>query len=365
MASVSEQFRQVECPQSVRRIEPSALRGSHKLDYGRHPAYANFSSEASVAEKARALSAFARNFLPLLVKRAIRYEMIPYDVRQQGGSRFAIAAARNLLRLDRKVNSGAANSELYAQLKENGVGVVAIPQPRFDTLETAASGHFDDLVQRRGNAGNKSRSFEEARSSASRLTEAELYLTIERLFQEAGVMSAASAYLGRTVKLIDVNPQINDTSDAFWRDVFPDIEGRTLPRTAYYHRDASGGDLKAIIYMSDVPRAENGAFSYVLGSNRASATGLDDLICEANDHGLSATDPQSRRLFAALPKKLRQKGAFGNDLPDDSPQAKLITDSSWAITSSKGAIVLFDTKGVHRGGMVESGERRVITCVLG
>jgi hypothetical protein len=171
-------------------------------------------------------------------------------------------------------------------------------------------------------------------------------------------------YLGRRAQLVDVNPQVNDPSDDFWRTVFPDLHAR-LPASAYFHRDASGGDIKAIFYMTDVG-PENGPFTYVLGSNHLRLKRLDDFICEANDSsGLSGTTSDARRKFAALPRLFRQKGSFGNDLPDDAPLSRTIQDSQWPITSKKGAIVLFDTKGTHRGGMVTAGERRVITCVLG
>ena len=70
-------------------------------------------------------------------------------------------------------------------------------------------------------------------------------------------------------------------------------------------------------------------------------------------------------MFAALPRKLRQKCAFGNDLKADSPMLEEIVRATWKITAPAGSVVLFDTKGIHRGGMVEQGERRVLTCVLG
>jgi hypothetical protein len=92
----------------------------------------------------------------------------------------------------------------------------------------------------------------------------------------------------------------------------------------------------------------------------------DDHASEANDsNGLSGTGLENRRSFAALPAAWRQKGAFGNDVLDDTSLANAIQAGLWAINGKKGSIVMFDTKGVHRGGMVLSGERRVITCVLG
>jgi hypothetical protein len=365
MTSQSDQFELIASPPSISNIDPAILQGGHKIAYARHPAYQQFAEEIGLGDRFRAVAVFARSFLPLLVKRIVRYEIIPYDLRQSGGFAFAKAAIRNALRLDNAKPSAAVQNPLAQMLRQNGVGVVAIPKPVFASLEKAAAGHFERLVERRGASGNQTRAFEESRSSASRFDDSGLFVIIEQLFKDAGVLVAASSHLGRQVKLVDVNPQINDRSDSFWRDIFPDMDGAPLPTAAYYHRDASGGDLKAIIYMTDVMSEADGAFSYVVGSNRAAAVGIDDLICEANDHGLSATDPETRRVFAALPQKLQQKGSFGNDLSNNTRLAEEIAGSSWAITSDKGAIVLFDTKGVHRGGMVETGERRVITCVLG
>jgi hypothetical protein len=138
-----------------------------------------------------------------------------------------------------------------------------------------------------------------------------------------------------------------------------------LPKAAYFHRDASGGDLKAIFYMSDV-YDQNGPFTYSIGSHNISISRFDDYTCETNDSsGFSSTSISSRIKFSMLPSWLRQKGSFGNDLIDNSFLSKSIIDSAWSITSGKGSIVLFDTKGIHRGGMVREGERYVLTCVIG
>ena len=80
---------------------------------------------------------------------------------------------------------------------------------------------------------------------------------------------------------------------------------------------------------------------------------------------MSGTDLEARKGFAALPRPLRRKCSFGNDLTDEDPVADRILRSEWSITGGRGTIVLFDTKGFHRGGMVQQGERVVLTCVLG
>ena len=110
-----------------------------------------------------------------------------------------------------------------------------------------------------------------------------------------------------------MNPQINDSTDDFWQRIFVDQPSAEHP-AAYFHKDASGGDIKATIYLSDVDKGA-GPFSYVIGSHRCHQSALGNWIEEANDQsGLSATNAVSRRRFSALPKSLRRKCAFGNDL---------------------------------------------------
>lgn len=351
-------------------IEPvSAIGWSPALvGYETHAQYRDLIEKAPLGLRIKATTIFAASMIKLLGKRLIKYEFIPHDTRSDrslgGRMRFAGSALRNIVSGDARSRRLTAERGDVGRMAEHGIHVMTIPLERFNTLEKASTTEFAHLAARRGKSNGR-REFMESRGQASRVGQRELFEVIEALFKDSGVFDIASAYLGRKAGLIDVNPQINDVSDTFWRDIFPDAEIGTLPATAYCHRDASGGDLKAIIYMSDVAD-RSGPFSYVVGSNRMKIKRLDDLICEANDsNGLAGTDLQARARFAALPAKLRQKGAFGNDLSAESPLGREIGQGLWAVKAGRGSIVLFDTKGIHRGGMVEDGERRVITCVIG
>lgn len=123
--------------------------------------------------------------------------------------------------------------------------------------------------------------------------------------------------------------------------------------------------MKVIFYMSDVS-VENGPFNYSVGSHKIEMSRFNDYICEANDsNGLAGTHKDARKVFMALPRKFRQKGTFGNDLSDTSKISQKILNSNFEVTASAGTFVVFDTKGIHRGGCVTNGERRVITCVVG
>ncbi|CAM3178133.1 Phytanoyl-CoA dioxygenase [Sphingomonas antarctica] len=357
-------------PATVKPIDATFVWRSDLIDYTRHRAYGDLVRTAGIGQRVSALASYAGRFALLAAKRVIRYEMIPSEYRTGTSLShrlgFAGMAARNAIGLGRKTSrrSDLAANAVIGQLDQQGVAVLTMPPGRVADLLALAAPYFEQLEARRGSkaAGRK---FDDSRFTTDRTASPDLFAMIETVFDESGLRAAATAYLGRPARLIDVNPQINDRSDSFWRDIFDDLNEGTLPKTAYYHRDASGGDLKVIIYCTDVGPT-NGPFSYAVGSNNMVISRIDDLLCEANDHnGLSATDLAARRRFAALPPKLRQKGSFGNDLPDDQPESGRIVGSTWDITGPKGSIVAFDTKGIHRGGMVEEGERRVLTCVLG
>lgn len=362
-------YQVVEPPQAATDPRLAGRNVRDFVDYGVHLAYRGFVERSGVVVRLSALLRFIPSWLLIKIKRAIRYEMIPLHVREGGGIWGAVAKARMALshffdRPQRVRGDAPDEGGLYPVLRRDGCAVVSMPSQVRQSLEGLSRPLFDCLEARREQDKKGVRDFEASRFYARRDESAALFAAVERLLGEAGVFATAERYLGHGVSLVDVNPQINDSSDDFWRRVFPDLQVGQ-PSCAYLHRDASGGDIKAIIYMSDVG-PENGPFSYVRGSHRMRMSVTDDHIAEANDsNGLSGTDPESRRLFGALPSRLRVKGSFGNDVPDGSPLAAELLASLWSITAPRGSVVVFDTKGVHRGGMVVQGERRVITCVIG
>jgi len=341
------------------------------VNYEHHPAYAKWVGRQKFSTRLKALRIFLPSLLVIKIKRAIRYEMIPLHIRKASGlggwMQKGKVALAHLFQPNpaRNVDPDAPGlTELDRSFRKQGCAVIGTPDSTYQRLANLSRTDFERLEARRLAQRNGVRDFEASRSYADRDEAREFFEAVEDLFTRAGVFDTAAAYLGRNVKLIDVNPQINDPSDDFWMRIFPDLE-QPIPSSAYFHRDASGGDIKAIVYMSDVG-PDNGPFEYVTGSHRMPLSTADDHVSEANDsNGMAGTDPTNRQCFAGLPEAWRHKGAFGNDVLDGSPLAQAIQAGLWTITGTKGSIVMFDTKGVHRGGMVAQGERRVITCVVG
>jgi len=358
-------------PREVSAIDLAVLQTAMHIDYVAHPAYASFFQKAAMRDRVRAVVRFARSWFVIKLKRLIRYEMIPLDVRKPndagGWLRLAITSATHALQRARRPGvpePDAQRSLQECQFRANGCVVVSMPLHLLEKVQSLSKPAFSALASRRRNTKGTARDFEESRYYASRTEALALFELIDHILQESGLLETASAYLGRKAKLVDVNPQINDASDDFWRRVFPDLPA-TLPNSAYFHRDASGGDLKVIVYLSDVtPQA--GPFQFVVGSHLLQTSTFETHTCETNDsNGLSGTAPLERELFAMLPARLRMKGAFGNDVVDGGPLDQALSASNWSITGLAGSVVMFDTKGVHRGGMVLDGVRRAITCVIG
>lgn len=355
-------------PAALRRFTPEAGEGPASwVSYTEHPAYAHSVQAATLSIRLRSVLTFSRYFTLILTKRLISYELIPAHVRAAGGLRFVAAGLRHVWQ---KIGRGASRppvshgAPVQQALTRDGICVAAIDSAHFEPIAHAVRPLIDGLRRARGNRTGGGREFAESRAAALRTANADLFIAVDAMLAASGILAGISNYLGRDARLVDVNPQINDASDDFWQRTFPDLPAEPRP-ASYFHRDASGGDIKAIVYLSDVG-AESGPFSYSIGSHRVHQSTLADWIEETNDQaGFSSTDRNARRQFAALPMVLRRKCAFGNDLTVEQPITQRILGSEWVVTAPRGHVAIFDTKGFHRGGMVAQGERVVLTCVIG
>lgn len=227
--------------------------------------------------------------------------------------------------------------------------MAAMTTPWFEVLEarlTAGTSHFD-----------------ENRIWIEETLDPEPYRWFRSLLERKGVIGGSTEYLKRAVTVAHLIPQINTTGTDFWTGQFTDI-GLPDPACNYCHIDTAWGITKMIIYLDPVDETQ-GPFCYVRGSHRARDGFWGRMTRKANDYaGLSGTGPASRALFAALPRALQRKAAFGPDVEDHHPSAHELLKAEWQITSDQGQAILFDPDGVHRGGMVRKGRRRVIGVLL-
>lgn len=339
--------------------------------YKQHPAYSDLIQSTKIVDNLKSLMIFARYSLIVLLKRITSYELIPAHLRTPRTFKDSIELFKKIifnnyykLFYRKNIKTGPTGEQVFQKLEYEGICVVDINAYDFVALEELALPLIQNLRNVRNQKLKYSRDFSESRTTVLRPQHKELFNAIESSFIKSGILEGISKYLGRPVQVIDVNPQINDNTDDFWRKFFSDIS-LDLPSTSYCHRDASGGDVKVIIYLSDV-KMDNGPFSFILGSHRQRPNLLDNFIQEVNDtSGFSSSDFKSRKSFSALPACLRKKCAFGNDLQTDQDLSKQIISAEWNIVGTKGHAVVFDSKGIHRGGRVLNDERVVLTCIVG
>lgn len=345
-----------------------ARRGLPAVDYAAHPAYGRGSGPWSTI---RALTRFGRGLAIAWARWAIDFEHLPKPPAgvsrplwlRRNAHRLAAGTVRNALRRLMPEHGAAATPEgrrIADALARDGVfafdltpdeqaEMAALTAPWFAELETrleAGTSHFDDN-----------------RVWIDEAADPGPYLWFRDLLEQRGIIGGSMDHLNRPVTVAHLVPQINTTATDFWTGQFADV-GVPDPACNYCHVDTAWGITKMIIYLDPVDET-NGPFCYVRGSHRARDGFWGRLVRKANDYaGLSGTRPETRALFAALPRSLQKKAAFGPDVEDRHPLADDILKAEWRITSDQGQAILFDPDGVHRGGMVREGRRRVIGVLL-
>lgn len=224
-----------------------------------------------------------------------------------------------------------------------------------------AEPYFRRLAERRNCIARGTRTYSDNQLNLRRADAFELFGVLNDVLARGGVLPAIRRHLGCRAELRSVTVQINDEWDTYWRSHFQE-RGLEPPKTAFFHMDNTYDVAKVIFYASVVGK-DSGPFSYVPGTNRIRVGWFESLILRATDIWLD-NYPNERPLFLALPNFLRRKAKFGDDIAEESEWARWLLERERIVTSSDGDILAFDVQGVHRGGMVANGERRILQIMI-
>ena len=256
-----------------------------------------------------------------------------------------------------------------SELSQNGIANFCF-SPSFTTeLSSALSSKVDQLnTQRAAHSLN-----ELAVGGASlilgkqRKDENNLYQMVQSEISRIGLIDIAENYLNREInnrKLQLLVLQKNTHLDAGLKHLCQFNSG-ALSDCYYMHIDSSVRTLKIIVYLSET-RPETGAFRYIQQSQKW-MTPLEKCIRRANDKSdFEAIDFDSMQGFKNLPKALRMKANFGNDLTEQySDLEKRLVDKECVFPGSPGDGVIFDNSGIHRGAIFKTeGERQILQILL-
>ncbi|MBR0875140.1 phytanoyl-CoA dioxygenase family protein [Bradyrhizobium tropiciagri] len=363
----------------IRELPIPPYRGSvlPEIDYDAHPAYGRMLPKPTLAERFQALKIFVRTFAFVTIRRIVDYENMPLLSKEAGFTGLNASTALRYITMYARIRgsriigslTGArrpaipANPALLNKIKSDGIVCLNLTPDELDQIRVATKPAFDKLDDRRAHLPPEKRKFDDNVFWCTRSADPGAFATVDAIFKRYGIAEAASAYLGRPVGVKHVNAQINDQDLAFWRRVFPDTQ-LTDPWGSYLHVDATYGMLKCAIYVHDIG-PDGGPFCYIRGSHNAKVGWFEGMVRRTNDFsGFSSRKPETRKKLMALPAFLRKKADFGGDLVDDSPDVPRLREGHFSATSNYGNCILFDGNGIHRGGMVNSGERRCLFIVL-
>jgi hypothetical protein len=347
------------------------------IDYDAHPAYGGFLTKPTLRERIHAMNVFLRTFGFITIRRIVDYENMPLLTKEAGfkGLNFSTAlrfmsmyATIRVSRLFRTLTGQRraavpANPALLNKLKSDGIVCLSLKPNEIDAIRAATAPAFAKLDERRASIPPEKRKFDDNVYWCTHTGDPQAFAAVEQVFSRYDIVQAASSYLGRPVSVKHVNAQINDPQFAFWKRQFPDTK-LADPWGSYLHIDATYGMLKCAIYVHDIG-PDGGPFCYVRGSQKAKVGWFEGMVRRTNDFcGNSGRKPEARRQLMALPAFLRKKAEFGADILDDSTEAERLREGHFSATSNYGNCILFDGNGIHRGGMVNQGERRCLFILL-
>ena len=200
-------------------------------------------------------------------------------------------------------------------------------------------------------------------------------------FEKKGINDAVSEYMNQPMQVGGQAFELSVSQAQWWRNGFIGLS-RT-PDTLYAHLDESIGAPKAIVYLTDVT-VDNGPTGYYqalyerLGLNPlqeiigrvlaniggATASPLMDYYKKA--YHQSMTSENFRRHFMLLPNDIRFNSHFGWDIFPGSEAESAMKGLERKMTGPAGTFLVFDgSKLLHRGGLVNQGERIALQVVFG
>jgi hypothetical protein len=197
-----------------------------------------------------------------------------------------------------------------------------------------------------------------------------LFREVRALASRAGVLDVAARYRGHAMEVAHISLHFSDSRQRWYKDCYRDVEEPTS-QLAYLHYDYEPGMLKAIHYLGEVS-SKSGVFSYIPGSHRWRRSLFRLCLLREMDrqHGRFFPGVGSsfyyrprfisiaeRKRMMALPSLFHGSSHFGDDICDSDRQGVRLLAQERAVLDSSSFILFDGARGLHRGSIVEEGER--------
>lgn len=199
-------------------------------------------------------------------------------------------------------------------------------------------------------------------------------------FRELGVFDAMGAYWGKKFRVSGLALELSVPQSGWWQNHLPSLVRG--PHTLYAHFDESKSYPKAIVYLSDVDFRNGPTSCYPNVYDNLNLNPLKELIGRvvgvvggSKDSALnnyyskqyhqSVGSENFRKHFMRLPKEMRFNSHFGWDVMPESPLEKCLVEDEIKVIGGAGTFIVFDgSRLLHRGGLIESGERIALQVIF-
>jgi FkbM family methyltransferase len=203
---------------------------------------------------------------------------------------------------------------------------------------------------------------------------------VDEEYERRGFNDAVSTYARRPMRVTGAALELSVPTATWWRNHY---ELPRSPRTLYAHTDEGLANPKSIMYLTDVGPRTGPMSVYPDCEARLGLSPLQKLVGRIVDSvGASPSSPlfevyqygklprpflspAFRRHFAMLPASMRYNSHFGWDVIPDSELERAMEAAELKMLGRAGSCVIFDgARLIHRGGMVEDGERVALQLIF-
>jgi hypothetical protein len=203
---------------------------------------------------------------------------------------------------------------------------------------------------------------------------------LNREFKALGVLDTLGAVTGRKIRVSGLALELSVPQATWWRNAITGLE--RPPQTLYAHLDETMSCPKSIVYLSDVS-AQNGPTGCYPGAYEAMQLNpLQALIGRvvgtvgtlpdsrlkdyyAKQYHQSVNSENFRRHFMRLPECLRFNSHIGWDVLPGSKLESRLAASERKMIGPAGTFIVFDGAHLlHRGGLIQEGERLALQVVF-
>lgn len=203
---------------------------------------------------------------------------------------------------------------------------------------------------------------------------------LDEEFERLGVNAIISSYSGKSMHVGGVGYELSVPQANWWKNQISEIDA--IPKTLYAHLDESIRFPKAIVYLSDVLECNGPTGCYPKVYEDLGLNPLMEIIGRVignvgnniksplyskyqKTYHQSSSSLLFRKHFMRLPEELRFNSHFGWDVLPGSEFEENLANREKRLIGPAGSFVAFDgSKLLHRGGLIERGERVVLQVIF-